>query len=73
MNTHKPEGSPLALGAIFASTFLELMGARIRGKGTSMVSVDGGVELHGCDYTFVEDFHEVATFLALAALLPPLR
>ena len=49
-------------------TFLELMGARIRGKGTSMVSVDGGVELHGCDYTFVEDFHEVATFLALAAV-----
>jgi hypothetical protein len=25
-------------------------------------------ELHGADYTFVEDFHEVATFLALAAV-----
>ena len=49
-------------------TFLELMGARIRGKGTSMVSVEGGVELTGADYTFVEDFHEVATFMALAAV-----
>ena len=48
--------------------FLELMGAKIRGKGTSMVSIDGGAELHGADYTFVEDFHEVATFMALAAV-----
>ena len=48
--------------------FLEMMGARIRGKGTSMVSVEGNAELSGCDYTFVEDFHEVATFLALAAV-----
>lgn len=49
-------------------TFLEMMGATIRGKGTSMVSVDGGAELGGADYTFVEDFHEVATFLALSAV-----
>ena len=48
--------------------FLEMMGARIRGKGTSMVSVEGNAQLSGCDYTFVEDFHEVATFLALAAV-----
>jgi len=48
--------------------FLEMMGATIRGKGTSMVSVDGGAELGGADYTFVEDYHEVATFLALAAV-----
>ena len=49
-------------------TFLELMGAQIKGKGTSMVSVEGGKELTGADYTFVEDFHEIATFLALAAV-----
>jgi UDP-N-acetylglucosamine 1-carboxyvinyltransferase len=48
--------------------FLEMMGARIKGKGTSMVTVEGGVELSGADYTFVEDFHEVATFLALSAI-----
>jgi UDP-N-acetylglucosamine 1-carboxyvinyltransferase len=49
-------------------TFLELMGARIVGKGTSMVSVEGGAALHGADYTFADDFHEIATFLALAAV-----
>lgn len=48
--------------------FLELMGANIVGKGTSMVSVEGGRELGGADYTFIEDFHEIATFLALAAV-----
>jgi UDP-N-acetylglucosamine 1-carboxyvinyltransferase len=49
-------------------TFLECMGARIVGKGTSTVSVEGGAKLHGADYTFSDDFHEVATFLALAAV-----
>lgn len=49
-------------------TFLELLGAKIIGKGTSMVSIEGGAELGGADYTFSEDFHEVATFLALAAV-----
>ena len=49
-------------------TFLECMGARIVGKGTSTVSIEGGAKLHGADYTFSDDFHEVATFLALAAV-----
>ncbi|MCB2067966.1 MAG: UDP-N-acetylglucosamine 1-carboxyvinyltransferase [Erythrobacter sp.] len=49
-------------------TFLELMGATIRGKGTSMVSIDGCTDFKPVDYTFVEDFHEVATFMALAAV-----
>src|SRR5690606_31311526 len=49
-------------------TFLELLGARIVGKGTSMVSVEGGAELGGADYTFIDDFHEIATFLALSAI-----
>jgi UDP-N-acetylglucosamine 1-carboxyvinyltransferase len=48
--------------------FLELCGARIVGKGTSMVSVEGGTKLAGADYTFSDDFHEIATFLALAAV-----
>ena len=50
--------------------FLELMGARIKGKGTSTVAVEGmnGRELGGADYTFAEDYHEIATFLALAAV-----
>lgn len=49
-------------------TFLELLGAKIVGKGTSMVSIEGGTKLGGADYTFSDDFHEVATFLALAAV-----
>lgn len=48
--------------------FLELLGARIVGKGTSMVSVEGGTRLGGGDYTFNDDFHEIATFLALSAV-----
>lgn len=48
--------------------FLELMGARIKGKGTSMVSVEGNAALGGADYTFADDYHEVATFLALSAI-----
>ena len=49
-------------------SFLELCGARIVGKGTSMVSVEGGTRLGGADYTFTDDFHEIATFLALSAV-----
>ena len=48
--------------------FLEMLGAKIVGKGTSMVSIEGGTKLGGADYTFSDDFHEVATFLALAAV-----
>ncbi len=48
--------------------FLEKMGGRIKGKGTSMVSVEGTDALTGVDYTFADDFHEIATFLALAAV-----
>lgn len=48
--------------------FLMLMGARIDGVGASTVTLDGGETLGGAEYTFIDDFHEVATFLALGAL-----
>ena len=48
--------------------FLAACGARISGRGTSMVSVEGGEALAGTDYTFNDDFHEIATFLALSAV-----
>lgn len=48
--------------------FLECMGATIIGKGTSAISVEGVSELGDADFTFAEDFHEVATFLALSAI-----
>ena len=48
--------------------FLKLMGARIEGAGTSRLAVEGVRTLGGADYTFAEDFHEIATFLALGAI-----
>jgi len=48
--------------------FLALMGARIEGAATSTLEVEGRAELFGADYTFAEDHHEAATFLALGAI-----
>jgi len=48
--------------------FLSLMGARMQGAGTSSVTLDGRAELSGAEYRFDEDFHEIATFLALSAI-----
>jgi UDP-N-acetylglucosamine 1-carboxyvinyltransferase len=48
--------------------FMRRMGARIEGIGTSRLTVAGVDALHGVDFTFVEDFHEVVTFLALGAI-----
>jgi UDP-N-acetylglucosamine 1-carboxyvinyltransferase len=48
--------------------FMRRMGARIDGVGTSRLTVTGVEALRGVDFTFVEDFHEVVTFLALGAI-----
>ncbi|HEY7900902.1 MAG TPA: UDP-N-acetylglucosamine 1-carboxyvinyltransferase [Caulobacteraceae bacterium] len=48
--------------------FLKLMGARIDGVGASRLTVTGVEHLAGADFTFAEDFHEIATFLALGAI-----
>jgi len=48
--------------------FLSRMGARISGCGSSRLEIDGVDALGGTDYTFDDDFHEVATFLALSAV-----
>jgi UDP-N-acetylglucosamine 1-carboxyvinyltransferase len=48
--------------------FLRLMGARIEGVGASRLTIEGVERLGGADYSFAEDFHEVATFLALGAI-----
>jgi len=48
--------------------FLSLMGARIEGAATSTLKVEGRAELSGAQYAFAEDYHEVATFLALGAI-----
>ena len=49
-------------------TFMEMLGARIKGIGTSRITVQGIDALGGADFTFAEDFHEIVTFLALGAI-----
>jgi UDP-N-acetylglucosamine 1-carboxyvinyltransferase len=48
--------------------FMEVLGARIEGAGTSRLAVHGVDRLGGGEFTFTEDFHEVVTFLALGAI-----
>ncbi|THD81267.1 MAG: UDP-N-acetylglucosamine 1-carboxyvinyltransferase [Phenylobacterium sp.] len=47
---------------------LTRMGAQISGAGTSTLEVEGRPSLGGAAYRFEDDFHEVATFLALGAI-----
>ena len=48
--------------------FLQLLGARIEGLGTSRLKITGVDKLGGGDFSFAEDFHEIVTFLALGAI-----
>ncbi|WP_400766190.1 UDP-N-acetylglucosamine 1-carboxyvinyltransferase [Methylosinus sporium] len=48
--------------------FMETLGARISGIGTSQLTIDGVDSLSGGEFHLTEDFHEVATFLALGAI-----
>ena len=47
--------------------FLNEMGARVRGAGTPVVSVEGGRKLHGARYRIMGDRIVAATYLAAAA------
>lgn len=48
--------------------FLNGIGARISGIGTSALTIEGVRSLSGGEFTFGDDFHEVVTFLALGAV-----
>ena len=48
--------------------FMSMIGVRIEGMGTSRLTVHGGNTLGGGEFRFDEDFHEIATFLALGAI-----
>ena len=48
--------------------FMQGLGARIEGIGTSRLAITGVDALGGGEFAFVEDFHEVVTFLALGAV-----
>jgi UDP-N-acetylglucosamine 1-carboxyvinyltransferase len=47
---------------------LSLMGADIRGIGTSTISVKGTTKLKGTEFTISSDHHEITTLLALGAM-----
>lgn len=48
--------------------FLNTMGARIVGAGTSTITVEGVSSLHGCEYTVIPDRIEAGTFLVAGAI-----
>ena len=47
--------------------FLRALGARVRGAGSSVITVEGGVPLHGGNYRVMGDRIVAATYLAAAA------
>lgn len=47
---------------------LRLMGAKIEGDGTSIITIDGVKSLKGCSYDVLPDRIETATFLVAAAI-----
>ena len=49
------------------ATCLIKMGARIRGQGTDVITIEGVAELHGTEHAVIPDRIEAGTFLAAAA------
>ena len=49
------------------AVFLSLMGARVRGAGTSTVTIEGTTKLRGASYTVIPDRIEAGTYLIAAA------
>ncbi|MGV6851294.1 MAG: UDP-N-acetylglucosamine 1-carboxyvinyltransferase [bacterium] len=50
------------------ANFLNAMGAKISGAGTSVITVEGVERLHGTEYTVLADRIETGTFLVAAAM-----
>lgn len=48
--------------------FLNQMGAKITGIGSSMIKIEGVNKLHGTEFTITSDHHEITTLLALGAM-----
>lgn len=52
---------------IDVATLLNKMGAKIRGVGTNVITIDGVDELSGCFHEIIPDRIEAATYIVLAA------
>ncbi|WP_083463111.1 UDP-N-acetylglucosamine 1-carboxyvinyltransferase [Calditerricola satsumensis] len=50
------------------ATFLNAMGARVRGAGTGTIRIDGVEALHGTTHTVIPDRIEAGTFMVAAAI-----
>lgn len=68
------KGTTLILGAarepeiVDLQTFLNAMGGRVRGAGSSVIAVEGGRTLHGGEHTVMPDRIAAATWLSAAAI-----
>ncbi len=50
------------------ANFLNACGADIRGAGTTVIKINGGIPLHGCEYAIIPDMIEAGTFMIAAAV-----
>ncbi len=49
------------------ANFLNMMGAQVKGAGTDLIRVNGGMKLHGCTYAIIPDQIEAGTYMIAAA------
>ena len=54
---------------IDVATFLNNMGARVRGAGTSVITIDGVEKLHGHPHEIIPDRIEAGTYMIMAAAM----
>ena len=54
---------------IDVATLLNRMGARIRGAGTTVITIDGVPDLHGCFHEIIPDRIEAGTYIVIAAAM----
>lgn len=50
------------------ANYLNKMGAKVRGAGTSVIKIEGVSELHGAEYTIIPDRIEAGTYMIAAAM-----
>lgn len=48
--------------------YLNKCGAKIAGAGSSVITIDGVIKLHGCEHSIIPDRIEAATYMAAAAI-----
>ncbi|MCQ2463225.1 MAG: UDP-N-acetylglucosamine 1-carboxyvinyltransferase [Clostridia bacterium] len=53
--------------SVSLASFLNAMGADIRGAGTDVIKIHGVNELHGCTYSIIPDQIEAGTYMVAAA------